>query len=90
MQVTARDETSVDSPVMAQLIEALVARIREKERAGLTRYRLALMTGVSQSTLSRLVAGQLTDLSASTIERLAEALELDVRLEPRKKRKPKK
>ena len=54
--------------------------------SGLTRYRISKITGIDQAVLSRFMAGKV-GLSMSTLDRLADALELDV--VARKQRKTK-
>lgn len=57
---------------------AFAARLVElRERAGLTKYRLAQVSGVSKQTLSQLEQGK-TDPSWETVRRLARALKVDV------------
>jgi transcriptional regulator with XRE-family HTH domain len=45
-----------------------------RERAGITQYRLAKVTGVEQTTISQLELGKVRDPRWSTISALAEAL----------------
>ena len=45
--------------------------------SGLTRYRISKITGIDQAVLSRFMAGKV-GLSMSALDRLADALELDV------------
>ena len=54
--------------------------------SGLTRYRISKITGIDQAVLSRFMAGKV-GLSMSALDRLADALELDV--VTRKQRKTK-
>jgi transcriptional regulator with XRE-family HTH domain len=44
-----------------------------RERAGITQYRLAKVTGVEQTTISQLELGKVRDPRWSTISALAEA-----------------
>lgn len=46
-----------------------------RERAGITQYRLAQLTGVEQTTISQLELGKVRDPRWSTISALAEALD---------------
>jgi transcriptional regulator with XRE-family HTH domain len=46
-----------------------------RERAGLTQYRLAKLTGVEQTTISQLELGKVRDPRWSTISVLADALD---------------
>jgi transcriptional regulator with XRE-family HTH domain len=46
-----------------------------RERAGLTQYRLAKVTGVEQTTISQLELGKVRDPRWSTISVLADALD---------------
>ena len=54
--------------------------------SGLTRYRISKITGIDQAVLSRFMAGKV-GLSMSALDRLADALELEV--VARKQRKTK-
>ena len=45
--------------------------------SGLTRYRISKITGIDQAVLSRFMAGKV-GLSMSALDRLADALELEV------------
>jgi len=54
--------------------------------SGLTRYRISKITGIDQAVLSRFMAGKV-GLSMSALDRLADALELEVVV--RKQRKTK-
>jgi transcriptional regulator with XRE-family HTH domain len=50
-----------------------------------TRYRLSKETGIAQSQLSRLMAGK-EGLSYEYLEKLADALELEIVIRPAKRR----
>jgi transcriptional regulator with XRE-family HTH domain len=61
----------------------LVDSIRQAvEASGKTRYRIAKESGVSAGQLSRLVNGE-RGMTVETIERLADALGLAIKLEPK-------
>jgi transcriptional regulator with XRE-family HTH domain len=60
--------------------ESLRRAIRD---CGMTRYAISVRTGVAQSTLSRFMKGE-RGLSLSAIDRLMDALGLEIR--PRKRR----
>jgi transcriptional regulator with XRE-family HTH domain len=66
---------------MARLVDAIR---RAVEASGKTRYRIAKESGVSAGQLSRLVNGE-RGMTVDTIERLAEYLELEIRIEPKDK-----
>ena len=63
------------------IVDQLKAEIRKAEKRGITRYRLAQLSGVTDATISRLMAGKLKTLKVSTLEQLTEALELRIVLE---------
>ena len=50
---------------------------RAIEGSGLTRYQIAKVTGVSQSMLSRFMAGQ-SGLSTTSLDKLSELLDLEI------------
>jgi plasmid maintenance system antidote protein VapI len=65
-------------------IMGITEDIREAvERSGRSRYELARSSGVTESQLSRLVNGQRA-LRSDSIDRLAEALDLEIILRPKK------
>jgi predicted transcriptional regulator len=51
------------------IVDEIRRAIREAERGGLTRYRLAKSTGISEAQLSRIVHGQI-EPKVSTAERV--------------------
>ncbi len=57
--------------------------IREAERAGTTRYRIALESRISASIVHKFMDG--AELRSSTIDRLAEHLGLELRPKKRKR-----
>ena len=65
------------------ILDQLKAEIRKAERRGITQYRLAQLSGVTEATISRLRAGKLSAPRIDTLERLAEGLELRIMLEKR-------
>ena len=70
------------------LVERLKQEIRRGERQGVTRYRLAKLSGVSEGQLSRLARGTVAPRLDST-ERIADALGLRIVFVPKKKNLPK-
>ena len=56
--------------------------IRRDEKRGLTRYQISKASGVSQTTLSLFMAEPDRQLRLDVAERLAEALDLRLRLTP--------
>ena len=68
---------------MGHLYDTLVRAITEAEARGETRYQIAQRTGVSQATLSRIVNRQTESVSLDTLERLVDALGIEVRLTKR-------
>jgi len=65
----------------------LLDAIRKAIKAGgVTRYRIAKDTGVSQSQLSRLMIGE-RGLSIEALERLADYLGLRIVLKPKRRKK---
>ena len=74
---------------MASIAEQLRRAI---ERSGMTRYRIAQLSGISEAVLSRFANGE-TDLTMENADKLCAALGLRVVLEPKRKqgaKKPKK
>ena len=67
---------------MAKLVDAMR---RAVETSGKTRYRIAKESGVSAGQLSRLVSGE-RGMTVDTIERLAEYLELEIRIAAKNKK----
>lgn len=65
---------------MKTVVDQLRAEIRKAEKRGITRYRLAKLSGLTQGMLSRLVNDKRNDPRVSTVKRLAEALEMELRL----------
>jgi transcriptional regulator with XRE-family HTH domain len=70
---------------MAKLVDAMR---RSVETSGKTRYRIAKESGVSAGQLSRLVSGE-RGMRVDTLERLAECLELEIRIGPKEKKRGK-
>ena len=70
-------------PVDERITEE-IKRLMKRER--MSRYRLAIITGMSRARLTNFLNGKTTDIRLSTIERIAEALncDVDVILRPRK------
>ncbi|MCG3179811.1 MAG: hypothetical protein BIFFINMI_02156 [Phycisphaerae bacterium] len=64
------------------LADRLIQEIRRAERGGLTRYRLAGLSGVSESQLSRIVNGQIVP-TLTTAERIVNALKLQISIGPK-------
>jgi transcriptional regulator with XRE-family HTH domain len=69
---------------MSKLLDEIREAIRTSDK---TRYRLSKETGIPQSQLSRLMTGE-KGVSFDAMERLAEALGLEIILRP-KRRQPK-
>lgn len=65
---------------MGKLYDTLVRAIAEAEARGESRYQLSRRTGVSQATLSRIVNRQTESVSLDTLERLVDALGIEVRI----------
>ncbi len=65
---------------MSRILEAIRRAIEESDK---TRYRLSKETGIAQSQLSRLMTGQ-EGLSYENLERLADALGLEITIRPAK------
>lgn len=68
---------------MANLLDAIRCGIEQAERHGTTRYQLCKSAGVSQAVISRFMAGT-RGLGIDVVERLAEALDMEVVLRPKK------
>ena len=69
---------------MADLLDSIRGAIEQAETSGVTRYRIALDTGISQALLSRFMSGE-RGLSVESIERLAEYLGLEIIVRPKRK-----
>lgn len=67
---------------MAELLKVIRQAIKA---SGQTRYRISKETGIAQSNLSRLMSGE-TGLSVETIERLAEYLQLEITVRPKRRK----
>ena len=70
---------------MGQLLDAIRGAI---EASGKTRYRIAHESGVAESALSRLMSGE-RGLSIDAMERLAEYLELEITIRPKRRQRRK-
>ncbi len=70
---------------MGQLLDAIRGAI---EASGKTRYRIAHESGVAESALSRLMSGE-RGLSIDALERLAEDLELEITIRPKRRQRRK-
>ena len=70
---------------MTSLLDQLIRAI---EGSGQTRYRIAKETEMAQSQLSRLVKGG-SQMSVASIERIADYLELEIVLRPKRGQKRK-
>ena len=68
---------------MAKLTNAIRRAISS---SGQTRYRIAKETGISQSQLSRLMAGTI-GLGVERIEKLSDYLGLEIIIRPKRRRK---
>ena len=71
---------------MAAIAEQLRQAI---ERSGVSRYRIAQLSNISESVLSRFANGQ-TDLTMDNVDKLCAALGLRLVLEPKRKQSAKK
>ncbi len=66
-----------------EILEAIRDAI---ETSGKSRYQLARESGVAESVLSRLMSGE-RGMSIGTVERMAEALGLDIVVRPQRRRR---
>jgi len=71
--------------MMATILDKIRKEIARSKK---TRYRIAQETGISESQLSKLMAGTL-GLSIEALERLAKNLGLEIVIRPKQKRKVK-
>ena len=69
---------------MAMLLDAIREAITRAEAQGVTRYRIAKDTGISQAALSRFMAGE-RGMGVELAERLADYLGLRITIEPKGK-----
>ena len=63
------------------VLDQLRREIRRAEKRGISRYRIAKLSGVGQATLCRFMSGTLLKMQVETAEKLAGALELRIVLE---------
>src|SRR5262245_12490323 len=66
---------------MSNIIRQIARAIKQ---SGKTRYRLSLETGIDQGQLSKLMKGQ-AGLSTANLEKIADALNLEITLRPKRK-----
>ena len=71
---------------MASIADGLRRAIK---RSGMSRYRVAQLSGISEAVLSRFASGQ-TDLTMENADKLCAALGLRVVLDPKRKQGAKK
>lgn len=71
---------------MPVLLDAIRDAIKRAETKGITRYRIAKETDVSQAALSKFVNGE-RGLGVESIEKLAGFLGLEIAVRPRTKQK---
>lgn len=71
--------------LMAKTLNAIRTAIDRSEKS---RYRIAQDTGIAESVLSRLMSGE-RGLSIESLELLADYLELEIIIRPRRTRKGK-
>jgi transcriptional regulator with XRE-family HTH domain len=71
--------------VYATYVAKILNEIKQAiEASGKTRYRIAQEAGIAQSQLSRVMRGE-ARLSVDNIERLAEFLDLEIIIRPRRR-----
>ncbi|MCC6681138.1 MAG: helix-turn-helix transcriptional regulator [Phycisphaeraceae bacterium] len=70
---------------MSKILNELKRSIRNGE---LTRYRIAQISGLTEAALSRLMSGE-RGLSIDAAEKLADALDLEIIIRPKSRRKGK-
>jgi ribosome-binding protein aMBF1 (putative translation factor) len=73
------DESRADGEVLAQAYDIAVQLIALREKHGLSQAELAAKCGVDQGDISRIERGA-TSPTARTLQRIAAALDADVRL----------
>ena len=81
--VIAHKASVVYDDGMAGLLDAICGAI---ETSGTTRYRIAQDTGISQTQLCRVISGE-RGLSIDALETLADYLELEIVMRPKRRRK---
>ena len=75
-------ETSIEYDlVMPPLLDAICDAIEASDK---TRYRIAKDTGISQGHLSRLMSGE-RGVSVAALEQLAEYLDLEIVIRPKRR-----
>ena len=60
------------------LLDQLKREVKRAEKRGISRYRLAQLSGVTQATISRLMSGKLPTPSVVIVEKLVKGLELEI------------
>lgn len=83
MQARTEGGNRLDSQAVGILFDTLVTAIEAAEKRGETRYQIAKRTGVSQATLSRIANRQTESVSLDTLEKLIDALGIEIRLKKR-------
>ena len=68
---------------MSRQVDTIIAAIKASKKS---RYRISLECGIDQGTLSRLVRGE-ANISPDTAEKIAEALDLEIIVRPKRRRK---
>ena len=69
---------------MSLLLDAIRTALKRAEAGGITRYRIAKETGISQAALSRFVNGE-QGLGVDLVERLAIYLGLEIVIRQKRK-----
>ena len=67
------------------IVERLIQELEGAESRGLSRYKLSQLTGIPQSTLSRLMSRERPSLKIETVETLCGVLGLALEIRPAKK-----
>ena len=80
--VALRSSAAYDH-AMARILDAICEAIEASDK---TRYRIAKDTEISQAQLSRLMSGE-RGLSIATLEQLAEYLDLEIVIRPKRRSK---
>lgn len=83
MQALKPSSKQIHSLDVGVLFDTLVRAISEAEKRGETRYQIAQRTGVSQATLSRIANRQTESVSLDTLEKLVDALGIEIRIKKR-------
>ncbi|HXI11627.1 MAG TPA: helix-turn-helix transcriptional regulator [Thermoanaerobaculia bacterium] len=71
---------------MGKLVAELMKEIRTAEKSGMTRYQIANKAGISHANISRLMGGERVTITVDTLEKVCEALSIQISLRRKSRR----